>query len=356
MKIIGKILIIVVILSAFTLTAEAAEPEDYIEEFESGLPEEYKDAVDNVLSDTSLGPASFLGEVLAVISGRRGEIVSFLLLLLGGVALMAVASLGGRLSEAAGVAVSVIVTSSALAVCAPLFLEVCESLEVISEVFSVFVPVASAIAVSGGNVNTAAVGAVCMNVTVSALLGLGTPFFLGLAAFGLGIGIISSFGDEGLAPLSGSVKKFFVSTLGLVCAVLMGAMSLQTFVAATRDSATMRAAKYAATSMIPMVGSTVAGAMTTLATGLTYAKGVVGASAVGVICSVFIAPMLLLLLYRLAISFATSCSAYLGVKRAVSTLEALRLPFDLFIATYSLAVVLYIFEIALFLVTGVGVS
>lgn len=355
MKILRKILIIVVILAIFSLTAEAAEPEEYIEMFESGLSEEYKNSLsDDAFSDVGLGALLF--EVISIITGRGGEVVSFLLLLLGGVALISLSSLGGKLSGAAAMAVSIILCCSALWQVIPLFLEVAESISAISEVFAIFVPVASAITVSGGGLNTAAVGGVCMNVTVSVLTRLGTPFFLALAAFGLGVGVISSFGEESLAPLSGSVKKFFVSALGLVCALIMGTMSLQTFVAATKDSASMRAAKYAATSMIPMVGSTVAGAMTTLATGLNYAKGIVGASAVAVISSVLISPLVLLLLYRLAVSLALSFSSYLGVKRAASTLEALRLPFDLFIAVYSVAAVLCIFEIALFLVTGVGVS
>lgn len=356
MKKIIKILIIVVILTAFALPASAKEADEYIKEFESGLPDEYKGITeDGELSDI-IGPGALLSEVISIITGRGGEVVSFLLLLLSGVSLMALSSVGGRLSETASIGVSAVVSCVALLRVAPLFIEVCDSVNAMSEVFAVFIPVASAISVSGGAVNTAAVGAVGMNVTLSVLTHLGTPFFIGLAGFGLAIGIVSSFGDENLAPLSGSAKRFFIWALGLVCALIMGMMSLQTFVAGTRDSATLRAAKYAASSMIPMVGSTVAGAMTTLATGLTYAKGIVGVSAVAVLTSVFISPLLVLLLYRCALSAATGLAGYLGVKRAQTAYEALRHPFDLFIAVYSVAIILYIFEITLFLVTGVGVS
>ena len=354
MKRVTEILIIVVILCIFSLPSSAKEPGDYIQEFDEILPQEIGDT-DSQEMFSYTGVDALLYEIFASVSGKSGRIVSFLLLLFGALVLMSVTSFGeGALSEAAGVGVSVLTVSATMSAALPPLLEAAEGMRGLSEFFSLFIPVASGILVSGGAVNTAAASGAGMNVTVSLISGIGTPFFLSVAAFSLAVGAVCSFGDGALLNLSGSVKSFFMWAIGLVCATLMGAMSLQSFIAITRDNTMMRAAKYAAQSMIPIVGGTVSGALSTLATGLAYAKSIVGVGALTVIMSMFLSPLIVLLLYRLVISFCSGLAGYFGVGRAVRVFSALRLSFDIYIAVYAVSLILYVFEIALFLMCEVG--
>ena len=354
MKRTEKIIIIVVILCLFTLPIGAKEPEDYIDEFNDIIPETVgTESAEDVLN--TIGADALLYEIIGGVFGSGGRVLSFFLLLLSGLALICCASLGeGRLSDTASAAVSIIVLSALLSAVLPPLEEAREGMEALSEFFALFIPIASGIAVSGGAVNFAQASAVGMNVTLSLVSGIGTPFFVSVAAFCLALGTVSSFGDGTILNLSGSVKSFFMWAIGLVCASIMGAMSLQGFIAASRDSTAMRAAKYAAQSMIPIVGGTVSGALSTLATGLAYAKSIVGAGAVAVIVTAFLSPLIVLLLYRLAISFSSGLAGYFGVCRAVKVFSALRLSFDIYIAIYAVSLILYVFEIALFMMCEVG--
>ena len=354
MRKIVKILIIVVIISIFSIPSYAKEPDDYIEEFDKIIPEDAKYADAEELF-SSIGGDALIYEILSAVRGTGGRIFSLFLLLLGSLILMSAATAyGGKFSEAAGAGVAVIVCSALLFAALPPLSEAARGMEGLAKFFSAFIPVSSGLLVSGGAVSTASASAVGMNVTVSILSGIGTPFFLSLAALALTTGTVCSFGDESLLKLSSSVKSFFMWSIGLVCATLMGAMSLQTFMASTRDSTVMRAAKYAAQSMIPIVGGVVSGAMSTLATGITYAKSIIGVGAIGVILSIFISPLIMLLLYRLTFSFSSGLAGYLGVSRAEKLFSAFRLSFDIYIAVYAVSVILYIFEIALFLGCEVG--
>ena len=356
LKYILCLLTIIVIFPAFTLSVQASEVSDrYLSEFEKILPDGYSNVTEDAdLFDSLLGPEAVMGEIISAALGRRGELLSFLLLLISATAIFAVASrVSGGLSEAVGVGVSVVICSCIVLRLTPIFVEVGESLSRLADFFALFVPIATALQYSSGAVRTASASAMGMNVTVSILSRLGVPFFVSLAGFGLAIATLSALGDESVGNLSRSVKSFFGWSIGLICALIMGALSLQTFIASARDSAAMRAAKYAASSLIPVVGGTVSGAMATLATGLSYAKSVIGVGAVSVIIALFLSPLLMLLLYRTALSVMSGVCSYLGVARGERCFGALRSAFDLFVAVYSISVIICIFEIAVFLMCGV---
>ena len=330
--------------------------DSFLTDFEATLPDEYKGiSFSEDKMDSLVGPEAVLREIAGALGGASSGLGAFFLALLACIALSAVAEVGeGRLSDITSIGVTVVFGAGLAGAVVPIFSEIADVLGRASEFFAAFVPVATAVQVSSGAINTASVSAAGMNLTVSALSGLGVPFFLSLAGFGLCVGLVSSFGDSSSATLASGIKRFFMWAIGLVCALMMGALSLQTYIASARDSAAMRAARYAATSLIPVVGGTVSGAMATLATGLSYVKSVVGAGALAVLLSMLLSPFIILLIYRTAVSVAAGLSSYLGIKRAEGLLTSVRGAFDLYLAVYSITAVLFVFEIVLFMMSGGG--
>jgi stage III sporulation protein AE len=126
-------------------------------------------------------------------------------------------------------------------------------------------------------------------------------------------------------------------------------------IASASDTAYLRAAKYAASGMIPIVGGTVSSALATLAGGLSYVKSAVGVSAALVIVLTAISPMVALLLYRLAFSFCLSILEFMGSSGGVRVFSAFRTAFDTLISVYAVSAVVYITEIVIFLKCGVEV-
>ena len=68
-----------------------------------------------------------------------------------------------------------------------------------------------------------------------------------------------------------------------------------------------------------------------------------------------LSPLVVMLLYRLALSVAASLADTLSSGGAMRSLSAFRFAADTVIALYSLSVLTYIFEIILFMKGGVGV-
>ena len=353
MKKILKMLMIVVIFAVFSLNVSAKTADEYINEFEEILPDENSDVTDFVAEGGGID--KLLSELVSVLGGKLPSVLLFFLSLIGIILIMSTLSfIPDGVRETAEIGVSVIsalfVASSVVGV----FSEVITALSEVNVFLSSAIPVMSVITLAGGGVKGAATQAAGMNLVLSAVGGgFGTALSL-LCGFSLAMGLAASFGGEGNRAVGRYAKGLFGWVFGIATALFMGVLSLQTFISASSDSAAMRTAKYMASGTIPLVGGTVSASLSTLASGLSYAKGVVGASAVIVMLTILLSPFVITLLYRLALSVASGVAGLLGVRAAETGFSAFRSSFDLLIGVYGLSSVLYIFEIILFIKSGVA--
>lgn len=349
------LLIIIVILPLFSLSVSAAgEADGYISEFEDAVPEDF----DGITEDRDeliemLSPRSLFTEIISVIADGGGEVMSFFLRLVGCAVLMSAAGLchekfSCHASAAVGVICSLLIFDSL----GSLFVTVEDTLTKISDFFAALTPITVGITALGGGVSGAGVQASGMYTALSLVGGLGGRIFMGISAFGLAMSLLSSLGNEGVSSITKGVKELFGRITGIFTALLTAAYSLQTIIASAADSAAMRAAKYAASGLIPIVGTTVAGAISTLTAGMSYAKGVVGGGAIAVIIYLALAPLALLLLYRLALSVAVIFSDFTGSSAASRIFSSYRFALDMTVTVYSLSALVYLFMIILFIRIG----
>jgi len=347
------LLIIVVILPVFTLSASADDGVDgYISDFENLLPEGFEgvsEDTDGLIERADI--RSLFTEIISVIADGGGEVMSFFLRLLGSCILLCAAGLVqerfARQTEAAvGIICSLLVFDSL----GSLFVTVEQALGQISDFFSALIPLVVGITALGGSTATAGVQASGMYTALSVVGNVGTRLFLGISAFGLAMGLLSALGNEGISSVSKGVKELFTKITGIFTALLTAAYSLQTIISSAADSAAMRATKYAASGLIPIVGTTVAGAISTLAAGLSYAKGVIGGGGIIVIIYMALAPLTLMLLYRLALSVVMIFASFTRSGGAVKIFTSYRFALDMTITVYSLSALVYLFLIIVFVI------
>ena len=353
MTILFKLTIIVVILSAFWFESSAKEAEEYVSDFEEILPEELKDKLGEDMT-TAVGFEALLFELSCVFDERRGEIFSFFLLLIGGVLLSCVASmLDGELASACEAGVGCVFSLMAFTRIAKIFTEVTEGLAALSSFFSAFVPIAVAATAASGGINTSLVQHSGMNITLWFLSAVGNPIFTSVVSFGIAASILCAFGDDSTLAISRSVKSFFVFCVGAVSAILGATLSLQTAIASAADGAAIRAARYAATGFIPVVGAAVSGALSTLVSGLTYAKSIIGAGGITVILITSLSPLFMLLLYRFCVLCASFFAEHSGRGGVLRIISAIKFSIDSMIALYTTSALVYIIEIVMFMKGGI---
>lgn len=350
-------LTILVVLPFFSLSVSAeGEAEEYISDFEEILPDE----LSGITGDTEelieySGARWIFGEILSVLNDGGSEIGAFFLLLIGSSALIGLASLcPGNFSKTVVTCVSIAVSVLIFGRLSRLFLSVTESLSELCDFFGALIPITVGVTALGGGAASATVQSAGMYTALSLIGGFGGEIFSSVSALGLAMSLASSMGSEGALTVSRGVKSLFSWLLGIFTAILTGTLSLQTMIASAADSAAMRAAKYMASGLIPVVGSTVSSALSTLAGGLSYAKGVIGGGAIVALLSIALSPLVMLLAYRLALSIGIILSGFTGGGRASGIFSAYRFSLDTLIALYALSAVIFIFQTVLFIKIGVA--
>ncbi len=359
MKKLCVLLTIIVIMWLFALPASAEESVDgLLSDFEDIVPEDMQ----GISEDSNILIEHFsikgLVEILTdSLNGERGSFISFCLLLLGSVGVYFLAS--GCHSEFKKQTQAVVSCVISLAIFPTVFSalsSVSESLSALSRFFAALTPIAVGITALGGGGTTSGVQAGGMYTAFTLIGGVGSRFFLLISTLGLSLAMLSALGTPSVKAVGKGVKGLFSWTVGIFTTIITSVFTLQTLVASAVDSAAMRTAKYMATGLIPVVGSAVSGALATLASGLTYAKAIVGGGSIFVIVSLAISPLVMLLLYRLALTLGSSIAGLLGADGLSDLFISYRFVMDMTVTAYVLSVIVYLYQLILFLRIGVALS
>lgn len=349
------LLILVVILPLFSVVSFAeGEADEFISNFENILPDDLQGITDGDNLSDWVGIRALLSQIGNELKGNKGRIVEFLSMLLGCVALCSLPEiLGIKMGEDIASAVGVICSVMIFYPLSRLYSAVTSSIEEISVFFTNLIPITAGVTAMGGGAAAAAAQSGAMYMTVGVVTNGGIKIFGSVIALGFAVSLLTSFGNEEILAASRGIRGVFFWLLGISTALITGSFSLQSIVASAQDSITVRAAKYMASGVIPVVGSTVSGALSTLASGMSYAKGVIGTGGIVAILAAMLSPLVLLLCYRLALSLAMTLSEFVS-STACRIFSAYRFALDMLIALYALTSVIYIFEIVLFVKIGVA--
>ncbi len=331
----------------FAFPSSAADSADgYLDEFYAlfGTDEELNDEI---------GIELILSEILSSLSDSGGEILGFCASLLGAVMLITLASL---LSEQRG-ALSAVSALSVMAVYSGIYRLVSLSEAALcrmSEMFSALIPIATGITLAGGGVSSAAAEATAMGAVFGAVSGIFVPLLLPLVTLMFALSACASLGGAEIRQLFVRVRSVFMWLLGIVTAILMGGVALQGVICSAKDSAAMRVAKYSASGLLPVIGGTVSASLSSLAAGLSYAKSIIGVQAIYVMLTVALSPLVMMLLYRLILSVSCGLLSFLGTGEGGCGLSYLCFAVDALLSVYGVSLLLYIFELVMFLKSGVA--
>lgn len=212
----------------------------------------------------------------------------------------------------------------------------------------VYIPgFAGIIAMSGKPMTSAAYSSVMVGlsnlfseVQVHALLPIVQVFF----TVNILNGIESKFSFD---SISAFFKKFIQITLSVFSAVFTGLLAVKGSLAASGDSVAVKGIKTLVGSTVPIVGSALGDGMTSALGSISLIKSTVGIFGILVIALINMPVILDLLLWYLAISFASAVSGTLGLTSVQKMLNGIA-------STVSLVNVLVIFTVFLFIVsTGI---
>ena len=326
---------------------------EFICEFSSLLPDwvEEGGGVERILS-----PKFIFSEIWASLSGSGGRIGRFILFIILSMLVCYISSLyESKLTAATVAAVCVISLAPAGFEIFAIAAEVAEGLGQIRSFFGSLIPLLLSVEVAGGGTESAAVAALQMSAIASVTEILCSEILLPLVWAMIALGGFSALGGGCAERVLSVISSLFTKGLGFACAVVSAIFALQSLIATAADTAALRLAKFTAQSILPSVGTVITASMSTLSSGLVYARGVIGTGAIGVILWIMLSPLVILLSYRLALNLAVGFSQSLEVKPCATALKAIRRALDGLISLFLISGVLFIFQLVIFIKGGAEV-
>ena len=317
-------LFVLLALGTFAAFAEGDTEKEY-DEFLGGLPDSLKlpDGVGNgdaTADAEALADWSFIVTSVADALGVGvGKILPILASLCG---LLLVSSVSeafrGALKsgEILSVCTACAVGAAAVALQYEILAGAARYLYDLCALINALLPLTVSLYAAGGNVAAASVSGgafgiflnICENVLAKSVMPFaGICLSLSLA------GCISS--HINLKDITGVIKKTYTTFLGLVMSIFTFVLAAQNAIAAGADSISMRAAKFVAGTLIPILGGSVGESFRTFASGVGVLRRSVGVSGIVLIFLLFLPTLISLLLLRTVNGLASGFASLLGLRR-----------------------------------------
>lgn len=178
-----------------------------------------------------------------------------------------------------------------------------------------YLPLMGTMYALGGNVATALTNQSTLMLAFLLVQWVGGKTVVPLFCLCLAFSMLGAF-ESGVAgrmqTLTGRLKKWYTTALGLVMLLLSGALTVQTVLAARADSLGFRAARFAISNSIPFVGGGVGDMLRTAASGISWMRGVIGVGGIILLLWLLLPQIVSLLLARWVLSVAEDVAGWLG--------------------------------------------
>lgn len=220
-----------------------------------------------------------------------------------------------------------------------------------------YIPVFSSVAATSAS--PAAAGSYYVLIfTVCELLGYLTsalvlPFLGLLTAFAIVQPMSGLFSYGGFVE---GVKKIVVWVLGIGMTIFTGLLTIQSVIGSSADSVGIRTAKFAASSFIPVVGSSVSDAYTTVRASLGVIRAGVGGIGIIALLVMVLRPVAVILCVKFAVFLASVISGMLGEKQLNGLLQSLNAVLTILLSAVVCFGLVFIVSTAVILMLSMGIT
>ena len=365
-------LIFLLFLFSFQVSAESTSADEFYynqykssgaDELEGYLPEEtreyFKDNnIDPLKSGwtDSLEPKNVFTHILSFLkSGAKGPFASGSVI----IAIILVSSalngmdIKGASSVATGYAVSL---TAAASVITPIFSVIsagANALKGCAAFMVAFVPVFAVIVASSGATATSAsmsgllLGA-CQAVNLIADFVI-MPLMGGYLAISIASNVSPLVENSGLAS---GIKKICYWVMSLLTTVFLGILSIQTAVNASADTLSLKTAKFIIGSSVPMAGTALSEALTTVTASMGMLKTTVGIYGVIACAAVFLPILAELVLWRITFNITSTVSDLMSVPKISLVLRSADTVLSVLIGIILLTAAMFIISLGVVLAAG----
>lgn len=175
------------------------------------------------------------------------------------------------------------------------------------------------------------------------------PIMSGYLAISIAASVSPLIEKSGIAD---GIKKICYWTMSLLTTVFLGVLSIQTAVSASADTLSIKTAKFIIGSAVPVAGTALSEALTTVTASMGILKTTVGIYGV-IACAVLFLPLVAeLLMWRICFNITSAISELLSVGKISAILKSADTVFSVLIGIILLTAALFIISLGVVLSAG----
>ena len=203
------------------------------------------------------------------------------------------------------------------------FKSVRDSIESINKYLLAYLPVFSGITLAGGNV-IGSNGYMGIMLFVCEVMGVvATKILMPFLSILLALTLVSCINPRlSFSDVAAGVKKAVTVGLGLIMTVFTGLMTIQGLAGASADNVSSKAIRFAASSFIPIIGTSVSEAYSTVKGSLGVIRTTVGSIGIIVLLLIIARPILSVVAVKLMIFLAKCINDIFGQSRTSQLLKS----------------------------------
>lgn len=213
-----------------------------------------------------------------------------------------------------------------------------------------FVPVyVGIVSVSGKPVSAMTYNA-CVVGVAQIISRIASTVLVPLLAIYMALCLIGAASQEiGMEGISKAVKKVVTVALTFFLTVFVGLLSVQGTIAASADTVTLKTAKFAVSTFLPVVGGAIGDALNSIQGCVGVIRSTVGGFGIVAIAAAFLPSVITLLLMQLSLTIAGAVGEALGVDRVSSLMRTASSVLSLLLGILLVFAVIFIVSISLML-------
>ncbi len=353
------------------LSASAEEMSEEMNDFlqsteeaiEGSTPEEVKDkliekevSLSNPESLNNISFEDMLEYFMCAISDELGSPLKLLARLVG---IMLICTLVYSISDSNNRVIETVGTLSAVAVTyssiSSVVDRISQSLSDLSTFMLTYVPAFVGVLSSSGAVGTAtsyytALLLLCEGVTI-----LTSWLIPTVCGFILAIAVSQGVSVYKTSTPSSELRKIINRAMALVATIFVGVLSIKTFVSASADSVLARSAKFAASSFVPVIGSAVSEAYSTVTGSLSLIRSAIGGIGMLVVLFTVLKPIVAVVIMSFALKLACAIAKMLSLKSQACFLEGVGDVLSVLLTASIIIAMLFIVATAVMMVACMGI-
>jgi len=372
-------LFVLIIFPAITLNVSAEETtdkisssiEDELKDFESSLPDSVKDILPDGIFDmdirdfkaSDISPKTFIDSAIDHLFAYIPDILNSVSLILMAIIISSVFnnvsdSLEAHsLKDAYGFCSSLCISLTVFNFLGTLCVTSIAYMKELCGVMTAFAPLMTAIQLISGKISTAALGNASFTMFIAlienVLIVFTVPIVKACFCFLL---VKTVSGEKDIGGFIRLIKNTFLTLTGFTMMIFSFVFSFQNVLTQSADSLSMKTARFAIGSFIPIVGHSISDALSTVTSSISFIKNTCGIIALIAIVVITLPVIISVYLNKLCMDLCASLAGIIGCEREKSMLADASGIISFMLALILYTCVFFIYALTVFIKTSVGVT